>query len=119
MYNVVRESSLYYKQIMDGEGYRESLISPFILITDLEKYHEAKKNNQIAYGSLCDIICRMKELYDTGDEKYHGFGNFLRELEDVGFDINNMKIQNVTGEEILKDQIELMRMFMCFKYYPR
>ena len=116
MYNVVKRSSIHYKNIMQGEGYRESLIEPFILLTDTEIYYEAKRKNEKTYKNLCDIICRMKELHYTGEDKYHAFANYLREVEDAGFDINDMEFQNITESIRLDDQIELMRMLMCFKY---
>jgi hypothetical protein len=118
IYNIVKKSSIHYKELMCGEAYRENLIDPILLITDTEKYYGAKKSNDLIYKNLCDIVFRMKELYNTGEDKYHAFGNYLREVEDAGFDINAMKAQNTTGNAKLHDQIELIRMLMCFKYMP-
>lgn len=117
-YNLVKESSIHYKEMMHGEGYRESLIDPILLITDKKNYYSAKDSNNSIFKNLCDIVCKMKELYNSGEDNYHSFGNFLRELEDAGFDINNLDAQNVTESSKLHDQIELIRMLMCFKYAP-
>lgn len=103
VYNMVKESSINYKYLMQGEGYRESLIDPILLLTDVEKYYEAKINETSTYKNLCDIIYRMKKLYYRGEDKYHAFGNFLREADDAGFNINEMKPQNITENAKLND----------------
>ena len=59
MYNLVKESTLYYKQIQKGQGYREELVEPFYLLTDIEIFNKAKENNDSAYKNLCDIILKM------------------------------------------------------------
>ena len=117
MYNLVNQSIVYYKNIMQGEGYRERLADALLLITDTKKYYEAKENKDSVYRNLCDIVYRMKELYSTGEDKYHHFSNFLREVEDAGYDINAMEAQNVTESTKLNDQIELIMMLMCFRYH--
>lgn len=119
MYNLVKESALFYRRLQNGQGYRESLVEPLLLLTDNSVFNSARENNEPVYQNLCDIIVEMERLYKTGDNKYHAFGNFLRELECAGFDISSMKKHNIISESMLHDQIELIRMFMCFKYYPK
>ncbi len=116
MYNMVKESSMSYQRLMDQKDYRGKLVKPFHLLNDIEDFAKARKSDDSTYKNLCDLICEMKKLYKTGDVKYHPFDNFLREVEDAGFDINNIKASNTTDSSVLRDQIELMRMFMSFKY---
>ena len=118
MYKLVKESSMFYKHLMKEDAYRGSLVEPFLLLEDVEKFYEAKEKHSTQYKNLCDIITKMKALYDSGDGRYHSFANFLREAEDEGFDIEAMDKINVTEKERLNDQIELIRMFMSFKYCP-
>jgi len=118
MYNMVKRSIVFYESIMSETGYRHNLIDPFLLITDTKLYYNAKNRNSLSYKNLCDIVYKMKELYNTGEDKYHAFANFLREVEDEGFDLDNMVLQNITDSSKLEDQIELMRMLICFKYCP-
>ncbi|MDP4182926.1 MAG: hypothetical protein Q8942_17800 [Bacillota bacterium] len=118
MYNMVKKSILFYKNIMFGTGYRDNLIDPFMLITDIKKYYVAKNESALSYRNLCDVVYKMRELYNTGEDKYHAFGNFLREVEDAGFDLDTIMPQNVTEDSKLEDQMELIRMLLCFKYCP-
>ncbi len=71
MYNLLRESTLYYASKQKERGYRESLIEPFILIANINICKQAKKDNDIRYQQLCDLLIKMKELYETGNVKYH------------------------------------------------
>ena len=118
VYNLVKESTLFYKSKQKEKDYRASLIEPFMLITDINIFEKAKKDNDIIYQQLCSLLIKMKELYQTGQVKYHPFNNFLRELESAGFEINYNEKYNVHSKDKLYDQIELMRMFMCFRYLP-
>lgn len=118
MYDLVRKSSLYYKEIMKDAGYRENLVDPILLVSDLSLFNKAKKNCDADYLNLYSLIRLMKELYNSGDERYHAFGNYLREAENIGFIINDISLQQKSDIMRLNDQVELMRMFMSFKYCP-
>ena len=118
MYELVRRSSKHYKEIMKGAGYRESLVDPILLLSDLHMFNMAKENADDDFMNLCVLIHRIKELYDSGDERYHAFGNYLREVEDTGFDIKDMLMIQAPDLMKLEDQVELIRMFMSFRYCP-
>jgi len=116
MYNLVIESSIFFKELIKEDLYRRGLVEPILLLKDTRIFLEAKENRSTTYENLCEIISQMKNLYNSGDENYHPFANFLREVEDEGFEIDAMNRMNITEENKLKDQIELIRMFMSFKY---
>ena len=119
MYNLVVESSLFYKDLMKDDFYRKSLVEPILLLKDVGTFVEAKENHSTTYENLCEIITQMKDLYNSGNENYHAFANFLRETEDEGIEVEAMDKIKKNEEEKIKDQIELIRMFMTFKYCPR
>lgn len=118
MYRLVKESSIYYKSLMSEDSYRKSLVEPLILLIDIDKFNKAKESQNTEFINLCELISKMKKLHASGDERFHNFANFLREVEDEGFDIGTMDCADVPESEKLKDQIELIRMFMSFKYCP-
>ncbi len=57
MYNMVKSSIIFYKKIMTGTGYRDSLIDPFILLTDVEIYYDEKNRNTLSFGNLSFKYC--------------------------------------------------------------
>ncbi len=116
MYRVVRASTLYYNEYMKDSKSRYGLITPFLLLVDSRKYDLAKRNMSPEYLNLCDIVSKMKELYMTGESKYHHFNMLLDELQILGFDLQGVKAAHVTQKELLKDQIDLLLQFLSFRY---
>jgi len=115
MYNLVRESIINYKTSMGGAGYRENIVRSLLLLNDVDSFKKAKRKRTAGYVTLCNLLSKARELYNTGMDRYHPFGNLLREIEDAGFDID-YEIPEQTEESVLNDQIELIRLFMSYKY---
>ena len=116
MYRVLRASILYYENHMRGCKGRYDIIKPLILLVDSSKFKEAKEKATSEYLNLCGIILRMKELYLTGEDKYHHFGMLLNELQVLGFDVENMLQAESINENALKEQVDLILQFLAFRY---
>lgn len=116
MYRVIRASILYFENFMKSSKARYSLIEPFMLLTDSKKFKGSKERMMSDYLNLCDIISRMRVLYSTGGTQYHHFDMLLKELQVLGFDVNNMEAANITDEDKLKEQIDLLLQFLAFRY---
>lgn len=116
MYRVVRASILYYYNNMKGAGSRYELIKPYILLINTKQFREAQLKETREYKNLCDIIAKMKHLYDTREAIYHHFGMLLQELEILGFSIKNIKEYGTTPPDVLKDQIDLLLQFLAYRY---
>lgn len=116
MYRVVRASILYYENHMRGSGCRYELIQPFLLLVSTNHFKSAKMEKTNDYLNLCDIIGKMKILYLTGESQYHHFDMLLKELDVLGFDVNDMNAAGVTHDDKLKDQIDLLLQFLAFRY---
>lgn len=116
MYRVVRASTLYYENFMRQSKARYELIKPFMLLVDSASFRDSQKSGSMDYLNLCDIICRMRELYSSGEPLYHHFGMLLEELQVLGFDVNRMRISGTTEESKLKDQMDLLLQFLAFRY---
>lgn len=116
MYRVFRASALYYEYHMRGAKGRYEWVKPFMLLTDTAAFIKAKKTRSENYLNLCDILGRMKELYHTGEEKYHHFQMLLQEFQILGFDLHDILPEETTDEERLKAQIDLLLQFLSFRY---
>jgi hypothetical protein len=116
MYRVIRAGILYFENSMRGCKGRYDLIKPLMLLVDTSKFKEAKNNNLDIYKNLCDIIGKIRDLYLTGEDRYHHFGMLLEELFILGFDVKDMKRENTTSESVLKDEVDLLIQFLSFKY---
>lgn len=116
MYRVFRASTLYYEHHMRGAKGRYELVKPFMLLTDTADFRRAKRTRSEEYLNLCDIIVRMKELYQTGEEKYHHFQMLLQEFQILGFDLHDTLPKKITDEDRLKAQIDLLLQFLSFRY---
>lgn len=116
MYRVVRASILAYENLMNYGSARYNIILPYMLLTSLDKYNQAKQAISPEYLNLCDIISEMRSLYETENSQYHHFDMLLKELQILGFDIDRMNAANVTGSDKLADQISLLLQFLAFRY---
>lgn len=116
MYRIVRASILSYENYMKGTEARYGLIRPYLLLISRERFFGEKSAGTIDYLNLCDIISKMKQLYLTGEAKYHHFNMLLQELSVLGFDIDDIKASGVTDELKMKDQIDMLLQFLSFRY---
>ncbi len=120
MYALFKESCLYYNELMEDETYRKKISAPLLLLTDKKLFEDEKTSKSNTYINLTNIIHKMNALYESGNEKYHGFHNLLREISVMGFDIDMESNEKTnTDSNILEDQIELILQFIHFKYCNR
>ncbi len=116
MYRVVMASTLYYENFMRQSKTRYGLIRPFMLLVDSARFRDSQKSVSADYLNLCDIIGRMRELYQSGESIYHHFGMLLEELQILGFAVRDMSATGTTEAGRLKDQIDLLLQFLAFRY---
>ena len=116
MYRVVRASVLYYEEYMRQSKARYNLIKPFMLLVSSQKFKEEKKALTKAYLNLCDIVSKMRSLYNTGKSQYHHFDMLLKELQVLGFNVDEMEAAHITNAEKLDEQISLLLQFLAFRY---
>lgn len=116
MYRIVRASILYYQEFMRDSGVRYGLVAPYVLWIHVDRYLEERACGTDAYANLSDIVGRMKDLFQTGDPRYHHFGMLLGELQVLGFDMRDMVPARTTDPETLREQIDLLLQFLASRY---
>lgn len=118
MYRVLKASTLYFDKYMRDSNGRHKLNEPFMLLTSTDKFRQAKKQRSKEYLNLCDIIAKMRECFNTGEAKYHHFDMLIKELQIIGFDIDDSytSTAGVTHPEKLKEQINLLLQYLSFRY---
>jgi len=116
MYRIVRASIQYYDDFMKGAGARHKLVAPLLLLVSLNRFEEERVRGTAAYINLCDLVDRMKELFMSGQTRYHHFGMLLGELQALGFAIPDMLPSHITDPETLREQIDPLLQFLASRY---
>jgi hypothetical protein len=116
MYRIVRASILYYDAYMKGAGTRHVLVKPYTLWIHRERFIAEKAQKTEAYANLCDIVDRMKRMYETGKPQFHHFGMLLEELQVLGFETQSMEPLHVTDPDKLREQLDLLLQFLASRY---
>ena len=116
MYRVLRAGILYFDDNMKDCRGRYELVRPLKLLVHTSDFNDAREKKTEDYFNLCDIISRMRELYLTGEARYHHFEMLLNELQVLGFDISDVDFSKTTNDGKLKDQIDLILQFLAFRY---